>query len=40
MLGEEVALSFLKDQVDAYSEKVSIKITKMNGELSAPITNM
>jgi hypothetical protein len=39
LLGEEVALSFLQDQVQTYSEKVSITITKMNGQTSAPITN-
>jgi hypothetical protein len=39
LLGEEVALSFLKDKVQTYSEKVSITITKMNGQTSAPIGN-
>lgn len=39
LLGEEVALSFLRDQVATYSEKVSITITKMDGNTSAPIAN-
>jgi len=39
LLGEEVALSFLKDKVQTYSEEVSITITKMNGQTSDPIKN-
>lgn len=31
LLGEEVAISFLKDQVKTYSEKVNITITRMDG---------
>ncbi len=32
LLGEEVAISFLKDQVRAYAEKVNITITRMSGD--------
>jgi len=39
LLGEEVALSILKDKVQTYSEEVSITITKMNGQTSDPIKN-
>jgi hypothetical protein len=39
LLGEEVALSFLKDQVQSYSEKVNITIRKLDGTTSAPISN-
>ena len=32
LLGEEVAISFLNDQVKTYAEKVNITITRMNGD--------
>ena len=35
LMGEEVAISFLKDQVKTYSEKVNITITRMDG---TPVT--